>query len=221
MVAPYTKPIQARAAETERRFLLALETLLAERSFAQLSVEDIAVQARLTRSAFLKRFGSKQQALLVLFQRYCDDCAATLDDLGRQLPVAPGAASAAAAAGAGGAAGGGHGLEAFCARVSARLEALIVRHFPANRAMHELFMEDLQVAQPTKTVFRQTVGFMRAVQHSHLGSVPRSEWSAYAAAQLLVTLNYNHVLRAMPAFPVEPEVRHRLIGVLLATTLRH
>lgn len=181
---------------------------MGERSFAGLSVEDIAARAQLTRSAFLKRFGSKQQALLLLFQRYCDDCSAALVDLAAQLPAGVAAADAPQA------------LERFCVSVSQRLEALLHRHFPANRAMHELFMEELRVAEPTKLVFLQTADLMRRVQHAYLGAAQPSDAGAFAAAQLLVTVNYNHALHAMPAFPADAGTRHRLIGALLAHTLR-
>ena len=58
----YKKPLQSRAILTEQRFLDALHELLQEKSLGQLTVDDIAEKAQLTRGAFLKRFGTKNAA---------------------------------------------------------------------------------------------------------------------------------------------------------------
>lgn len=202
MADAYRKPLQPRAIVTEQRFLDALDALLKRRSLAQLTVDEIAEHAGLTRGAFLKRFGSKKQALLLLFQRYCDACSVAIEEVKARLPTAT------------------DSLDQVCTKISQKLEEMQRQHFSANRAINEQFMEDLLVAEPTKAAFRETVGLMRCVQQTFLRDAGATEAGAYAAAQLLLTINYNYVIRAMPALPPDPAVRHRLIGSLMVTALR-
>ena len=79
----YKKPKQTRAVITEQKFLDALSSLLSEKSLNKLTIEEIAERANLHRGAFLKRFGSKRQALFVLFERYCFDASACMSSIGR------------------------------------------------------------------------------------------------------------------------------------------
>ena len=60
----YKKPLQPRAIATEKRFLDALNDLLKEKSLGQLSIDEIADHAQLTRGAFLKRFVQKSKPSL-------------------------------------------------------------------------------------------------------------------------------------------------------------
>lgn len=66
----YTKPSQARAIVSEQRFLDALNDLLVDASLNQISIDEIANRAQQTHGAFVNRFGSKKQALFVLWERY-------------------------------------------------------------------------------------------------------------------------------------------------------
>jgi hypothetical protein len=47
-----------------------------------------------------------------------------------------------------------------------------------------------------------------------------SELGAYAAAQLLVSLNFHYVMRAMPALPLDDYQRHTLNAALIALALK-
>lgn len=201
LITMYQKPIQARAAATEQRFLEALHHLLQHKSFGQLTIDDIAEQAGLTHSAFLKRFGSKKQALLVLYERYCGKATAVMSEIGRHV-------------------GAYVDIEAVCREMSVQLERIQQEDFPANRAMHEDFLERLEVDPRTKKIFLECVELMRKVQQNFRPGPAASDIGAFAAAQLLVTINYNHVLRAMPALPQDFELRHRLIGKIVAEALK-
>lgn len=198
----YKKPKQARSIATEERLLSSLSELLHSNSFNKLSIDQIAKNANLERGAFLKRFGSKKQALLILWQRFCDECIEASQDFVRNLPDNPAS------------------FQDACIEMSTTLENLQLKHFPANRAINEHFMEELQVAEPTKIAFMQSVEMMRFVQKKYLQETSTSDIGAFAAAQILQTINYNYAIKAMPALPQNPKIRHHLIGVLIANSLK-
>jgi len=198
----YKKPQQSRSQATEERFLTSFTFLLQDRSFHKVSIDDIARHAGLERGAFLKRFGSKKQALLLLWQRYCDVCSTAIDTFISNLPH------------------NSVSLEETCTQISQTLEQLQLQHFSANRAINEHVMEDLEIAEPTKLVFLHSVNLMRCVQKKFLESTANSEAGAFAAAQISLTINYNYVIRAMPALPRDAQLRHRLIGSFIASALR-
>lgn len=197
----YKKPRQPRAISSERRFLDALEELLHHKSLGQLTIDEIAERAFLTRSAFLKRFGSKKQALLILYERYCDKVFAMVTQLEQELP-------------------GYESAQEACYQVSRHAERLQAQDFPVNRAMHELFQEDLVVDPRTRAIFLAGVGLMRKIQQRWMQDTPASDVGAFAGAQLLLTIDFNYVLRAMPALPADPELRHRLIGSIVCEALQ-
>jgi AcrR family transcriptional regulator len=197
----YKKPLQPRALETERRFLDALNTLLKSKSLAQLSIDEIAETAGLERGAFLKRFGSKKQALLILWGQYSDRACATADMCEKQLPTFNNAVDA-------------------CMYISKQIERVQTADFSSNRAMHEDFLERLTVNSVTKKIFMACVNLMRQVQLQFLDSKSSTDQGAFAAAQLIITINYNYVLKAMPGLPVNDEDRHRLIGEIVASSLK-
>lgn len=198
----YKKPKQARSIATEERLLSSLSELLQSNSFNKLSIDQIAKNANLERGAFLKRFGSKKQALLILWQRFCDECIEASQDFIRNLPDNPAS------------------FQDACIEMSTTLDNLQLKHFPANRAINEHFMEELQVAEPTKIAFMQSVKMMRFVQKKYLQETSASDVGAFAAAQILQTINYNYAIKAMPALPQNPKIRHHLIGVLIANSLK-
>ena len=196
----YTPPRQARAAETERRFLEAFQVVMSLKGFAQTTIEDVAEHAGLNRSAFLKRFGSKEQALFALYGQYC----AKASDLMRDIRVHD---------------VGVLSIDGVLMAMTVRFEALLREHFAANRAMHEHFMANLEIHDATRQLFRECVALVTAVQQSYLPEGTYSKVGAYSAAQLLVTIDYNFVLMAMPGLPREAEDRHRLIVDLLKVAL--
>lgn len=199
----YSKPIQARAIATEERFLDALNSLLREKSLGQLSVDEIAEHAHQTRGAFLKRFGSKKQALFILWSRYCQRASEDIANITLSLPQYVCAIDA-------------------CASMSRQLEYIQTLHFSANRAMHEYFQENLKVDLQTKKIFKECVDMMRNTQKHFLKKTDSAtDTGAFAAAQLLVTINYNHVLKAMPGLPADPEIRHKMIGQIVASALEY
>ena len=196
----YRKAVQARAIATERRFLDALNECLTFQSYESTSIEQISKQAGLHRGAFLKRFGSKREALLVLFSRYCDRASATIQTMQRNLHEYPTA-------------------ESICFAMSVRLEEIQLADFGANRAMLEDFSQKLETDQLTKRIFSETVELMRSIQSYFLKDIPFTDQGAFAASQLLVTLNFNYVMNAMPGLPRSAVLRHKLISQCLYSAL--
>ena len=179
----------------------AFDELLRLHGFSQTTVDDVAELSGQTRSSFLKRFGSKQGALEVLFEKYCDDASAAMRDIMSELQHTT-------------------GLHPILMSVSQRYEALLQTHKASNRAMHEHFMKDLEVHELTKAIFRQSVEMMGRIQHRFLEQGTYTDKGAWSAAQILVTVNYNYVLEAMPALPAGYSERHHLIADLLETVLK-
>ena len=196
-----SEPTQTRSKLTERKFLRAFDELLRLHGFAGTTIDDVAALSGLTRSSFLKRFGSKQGALEALFEKYCDAASATMRDVVMELDNSA-------------------KLHPVLVSTSQRYEALMQIHKASNRAMHEHFLQDLTVHDLTKRIFRECVQMMEQIQRKFLQEGTCSSNGAWAAAQLLVTLNYNHVLEAMPAFPQDYSQRHHLIADLLEATLK-
>ncbi len=197
----YKKPSQARAQQTESRLLNAYAELLVKHSYHDTTVSAIAHKAAISHGAFMARFGSKRQALSRLFGLFCDDVYRVLDRLSKTPPIK------------------GASLLDYLITVSNEYEALVKHHWGANRAMHEVFLKEGVIDDQTKSIFRATVQalhpiFCDILQHD----VPTER--SFAAVQLLVTLNYNHVLGAMPGLPDESMARHTLIAKTMAAALQ-
>lgn len=197
----YKKPLQARSIASEERFLDVLDILLKEKSYGQLTIDEIAERAFLTRGAFLKRFGSKKQALFVLWARYGERSMVVKNRLVENLS---GYATA---------------LDA-CTDISREIEALQINDFSANRAMHEDFQEDLQINDVTKQIFLNCVDLLHRVRQRFIDDNATKDAKDFAAAQLVISLNYNYVLGAMPGLPADPERRHPLIGRLVVEAMK-
>ena len=197
---PYQKPVQARAIRSQQKFLAALDELLKEKSFEETTIDEIAEVSHQTKSAFLQRFGSKEQALVILFEIYADEASAlmsqTVSSLSKDTP-----------------------LEQAFFDMSFRFDELLQRHFSANRAMNEHFKRQLESHDLTKKIFGECIEMMKTIQHVY--QLPGStDLGAYSAAQLLVSIDFHYAMKAMPALPADPEVRHQLIAEILALTIQ-
>lgn len=199
-MSTYIAPKQHRAKESESKFLDALDEILQHQSFGRTTIQEVANRAGLHKGAFLKRFGTKRGALIELFERYCLEASDAML-MGHQRMAQH------------------TELQDLCVELSQTLEALQRTHFSANRAMHEYFMEELEAAPQTKRIFKELVDLMQAMQGHYLADQHCTTTGAYAAAQLMVTLNYNYVLQAMPGLPRDDQVRHQLIANLIIRSL--
>ena len=198
----YKKPLQSRAIITENRLLEALVNLLKVKPLSGLTIEEIADTASLTKGAFLKRFGSKKQALFLLWDRYIDDSVALKNRLKANLVNYRTAVDA-------------------CAYISSEIENMQAANFSINRAMYEEYSEDLNIHPGTQRIFLECVDLVQDVRKRFAyEDTPRDERD-FAAAQLLISLNFHFVLKAMPGLPVDAKKRHRLIGRLVVEALKH
>jgi len=196
----YTKPKQERSRRTEQKFLEAFTTLILKNGFAGTTPDDIAISSGQTRAAFIKRFGSKEEALLLLYSRYCDEVLQTLECFRASLNQA-------------------ENIEDILRRISQQFEALLTNYFPANRAMHKFFQVDLNVHPLTKSIFLNSVDLMEKIQSHYLDGAEAKPQGPWSAAQLLVTINFNFVMKSMPALPPEASRRHNLVVKILRTAL--
>lgn len=73
MMPEQQRPKQARALETERKLLDALMRLLANKSFAELTVAELAREAGVTTGAIYRRFENKEDVLRAAVSRYVLD----------------------------------------------------------------------------------------------------------------------------------------------------
>lgn len=198
----YKRPLQPRAILTENRLLDALIKLLKVKPLSGLTIEEVAHTANLTKGAFLKRFGSKKQALFLLWDRYIDDSVALKNHLAANLVNYKTAVDA-------------------CAYISSEIEKMQTANFSINRAMYEEYAEELMIHSGTQRIFLECVDLMQSVRRRFAyEDTPRGERD-FAAAQLLISLNYHYVLKAMPGLPADAQNRHRLIGRLVVEALKH
>lgn len=194
----YSKPKQSRACQTESAFLDAFAVQLQKKGFHETTVSEIADAAKMTRGAFMTRFGSKRAALTVLFQRFCDDVMNTLDEF-QQSAV------------------GETDVQDLCFKISTQYEGLVRKHWGANRAMHEIFLMEGKIDDQTKGIFKATVAMLSELI-VQFGIRPPPA-AVFAAVQLMVTINYNYVLLAMPGLPEDHDTRQQMIAQLLASVL--
>lgn len=197
----YVEPKQVRAQQTEFAFLTALDVVLQRKSFEAATVEEIAREAGLTKSAFLKRFGTKRMALYVLFERYCEKASAQMADIVQALPSYA-------------------SLVIALKDMSQCLSRLLANDLAANRAMQEDFLMNLEAHALTKKIHRECVEMMRRTQAQFLIEQPYSDVGASAAAQMLITINFNYALKAMPSLPANPDDRHQMIAEILELVIR-
>lgn len=191
----YRPPVQERAMETERRFLVSVKRLFAKNGVARTTIDDIAADAGLHRGAFLKRFGSKDGAKLLIFEEYCIEAEHLMRELRELLCL-------------------GHFAvieDAFYC-VSSKLERVQRQHFAANRAMYEDYANGLEIHEKTNRMFMGLVELINAIDDHFNPGVARHKSCYFASAQLLVTLNFEYVLSAMPGLPQSAELRHKMIS---------
>lgn len=198
----YSRPVQSRALSTEGRFLESLQQLLLEKPLSQLTIDEVAGFAGLSRGAFLKRFGSKRRALFVLYARCGEGAAQGLQtiraDLARYTD-----------------------LDDFCCALAASIEHWQWTNMPVIRAVMEDFLGQSRVTFQTKKLFVELFKVMREAQrYLHRGETLPAD-SAMAATQTLITISVNYALNAMPALPADAHARNRLIGKTVAETLRY
>ena len=197
---PYRKPTQDRSLITEERFLTSFNELLGDYGFQATTVEMIAEHAGLTKGAFMKRFGSKKRALLLLFSHYADKASALINEYLNTIDHYSGP------------------TELFF-DMSWRLEQLLMANFAVNRAMDELFRTNHEWQTRSQQIHFECVDMMVQLQRHYLGGGGHDYQAAKNTAQLLITINFNYVMNAMRSLPSDSLERHRVIADVLAMLL--
>lgn len=194
-------PIQARAKVTEEKLLNSFEFLVERDGYNNTTIQEVAERSGFSKSAFIKRFGSKEGALIVIFERYCEDVMFRMRAIRSNLDNYSSL----------------HDVLRF---FSVSFEEVLNQHRAANRAMYEKFLEEAQTHDLTKNIFKDSVLTMKAIQVHFLGEERASDDNAWSATQLLITVVYNYFLNAMPGLPRCREDRHSLIASWLEGTLK-
>ena len=63
-------------------------------------------------------------------------------------------------------------------------------------------------------------GFTRGIPHGICATKPYTDTGAFSGSQVLVSVNFNYILRAMPALPRDHDTRHRMIALMIVAALR-
>lgn len=189
----FSPPKQDRSRLTTDAYLDALESCLNVTGMTRTTIQDVAARAGLGRAAFIQRFGSKRQAVLILYDRYAGLC---VEELEAQLKKIETCAAP----------------ELFLAEIYEATEHMHSIHFGLNMAMLQDFADELATAEGTKRVFRAFVSLMAALQARFLPPAAISVEGRYAASQLIITTSLNYVLRAMPGMPRDARRRHAMMG---------
>jgi len=174
--------------------------LLIERPFSALTVDEIAVRTGLTKSAFLKRFGTKNNALLILYRNYCTEALVAISDLSKKISNFASAEDA-------------------CIEISKQIQKCHKDHFCVNRAMFELFAKELIPAPETQELFLALVGLMRQVGTVHLVNSKATDVGIFAGTQMIMSLNFSFVMKAMPGLPKDEDARLKLIASIVVLSL--
>lgn len=197
----FTPPKQDRSRQSTDAFLDALEACLNSTGMTRTTIEQVAERAQLGRAAFLRRFGSKREAVLVLYDRYADQCETELDRFGMGI-------------------GSYMTAEAFLTDLYAGTEQMQLAHFGLNLAMNQDFAEELETAAGTKRVFHGFLAIMEKLQDRFLPPEAKSVEGRFAASQLIITISLNYTLRATPGLPRDAGRRHALMGQIAWLALR-
>lgn len=80
------RPKQARSLKTEQALLDALEALLVQKSFGDLTVSELAREADLTTGAIYRRFKDKEDVLRGAFQRFYERSQFRIETTGEDFP---------------------------------------------------------------------------------------------------------------------------------------
>jgi AcrR family transcriptional regulator len=189
---------QERSKQSEERCISALHALLATQSFSATTVRQIAERACLSPPAVIKRFTTKTNILLALFEQYCLKVYGVLHTLESATFT---------------------DLAELCETLSKEYVALLLADLPANKGMNELYMVDLKVHPLTAGIFRETCRVLEGLAKKTEPDANITTEGTFAASQVLVTTNFNYHLGAMPAFPADDEKRHKLIAQMMVAAL--
>ncbi len=135
---PILTPRQIRSQRTQEKLLEALESLLQERYFEQITIQDIAERAGVAVGTIYRRFRNKEALLPVLYCRLDD----RMDDWARGVWR-------------GRPAGGGEGLRETLRRLVAAHVRFYRRNAPILRTLYLQVRLDGELAEPDRALRRR------------------------------------------------------------------
>jgi AcrR family transcriptional regulator len=80
VILPFNEPLQERSQRTVEQILMALEDLLRDRPFDDISIAEIIAKAGVSAGSFYARFPTKNALLPVAYARYSAAAATALDE---------------------------------------------------------------------------------------------------------------------------------------------
>lgn len=179
-----------------------MRTLVIKHGFTKTTIEEIAELANLNKSVFLARFGSKECALYLMYRNYCNATLTEMDKCTQQIES-----------------GDFSSLSSALYHVSSNFEQLQYKYYAENRAMLEIFASDLVINSETKIIFKRLVELISTVCKYFSPNVQSPE-SIFSVSQMMVTLNYNYTLKAMPGIPEQHDIRQRIYVKVFETLLQ-
>ena len=180
----YTPPKQLRAIDAEQRMLASLRELLQKRSFAQLSIDEIATASNVTKSSFLQRFGDKETALLLLYRKYCSDILKLIEAFTIRIENLR-----------------SETIEEEFLQIVMRFHQILKKHYAANKAMNVMFVEKGTIHNDTKLIFLKSTELIDRINKAEIFGQRYVSTNSWTANQFLVTLTYNYTIGAMTAMP--------------------
>ncbi len=179
-----------------------MRVLVEKQGFKKTTIEEIAELANLNKSVFLARFGSKECALYIMYSEYCRATLTEMNKCSQQIES-----------------GDFSSLSNALYHVSSNFEQLQRKYYAENRAMLEIFASDLVINSETKVIFKRLVELISTACKYFSKNVHSPE-SIFSVSQMMVTLNYNHTLKAMPGIPEQHEIRQRMFVKVFETLLQ-
>jgi AcrR family transcriptional regulator len=199
----YRRPVQSRAIETERRFKDSARILFEEQGSFLTTIDEIAGNAMLHRGALLKRFGSKDGLKLSLYIDYFEDAEERISDYRHRLLEAR-----------------FRDLDHALFFASKSIEETQVIHLSVTRLMYEDFSVEFSEKRAARSLFCRAVRLVNETYSYFNPDRTHNRIGARACTQLIVTLNFEYVVKALDGFPQDAELRHRMISSAASMLLK-
>lgn len=193
------KPARRRhAIENEQLVLASFLEELDKNGYLKTNLERVGEKSGITRPGIIRRFGSKQGVLNVLYHRYCQECVEKIETFSKNVHAFV-------------------NLDEFLINLYVATEKMHSENRAINLAMSQIFYSELVVHDGTKAVFKSFLDlFDKASKRAwYVGSKPAN----FAATQLLITTSLNYSLGAMDGLPIDQAARSRLVAKMMAEAL--
>lgn len=193
------KPAKRRdSIENEQLVLAKFLEELDRNGYSKTNLARVGEKSGITRPGIIRRFGSKQGVLNVLYQKYCEECTRKIGAFARDIDTFD-------------------SLDDFIVNLYVETEKMHSKNRAINLAMSQIFYSELVVHAGTREVFKSfLVLFEKAAERAwFVGSKPGS----FAATQLLISTSLNYSLGAMGGLPGDQVARSKLVAKMISEAL--